>query len=206
MNRNRIAAGGAVLSACAIAGIIGGIAESSASTPSGSAAVQTTTTMSGTQTGGHGRHFGGFGHGGFGHGGVGGGRAIHSVSVQLNSARTGYVTVTTDGGTLESVDPTGDTVTIVEGLSTSPYATPTIPVPATATVTLDGKGSTLGSLAAGDHIIVRSSSDGTTTVFATDASFTPGSGTGQWRGGWHRGGGSGAAPTGTTTTTSTSST
>ncbi len=194
MNRIRIAAGGAVLSACAIAGIIGGIAESSATTASGNAAVQTTTTTNGTHPGGvDGRHFGRYGHGGFG-----GGRAIHSVSVQLNAARTGYVTVTTDGGTLKSVDTTSDTVTIVEGVSTSPYATPTIPVPSAATVTLDGKSSTLGSLATGDRIIVRSSSDGTTTVFATDASFTPGNGTGPWGGNWHHGG---APPSGTTTTT-----
>ena len=40
-----------------------------------------------------------------------------------------------------------------------------------ATVTLDGSSSSLEKLAAGDHVSISSSSDGT-TVFATDSSFT----------------------------------
>ena len=64
-------------------------------------------------------------------------------------------------------------MTVVEGLSSSPYKTATLSVPSGATILLDGKTSTLGALAAGDHVVVSSSSDGTTTVFATDSSFSP---------------------------------
>ena len=206
MNTKRIAAAGTLASVLAAAGIIGGIAESSASTTSQSPTTTTTsqsatTTTSGAYTPGTGGR--GFGH--FGHGGFGARGAIHSVSVQPNQAHTGYVTVTTDNGTLKSVDTTANTVTLVEGIATSPYATPTIAVPTNASVTLDGTTSTLAGLAAGDHITIRSSSDGTSTVFATNASFSPARGPGGWGGGWHHGGGHGTPPS-TTTTTTTSST
>ena len=207
MNTKRIAAGGLVAGACALAGTLGGIAESSAaSKPSAHRhAADTTTTTSGTQSAGWGGGPpGGGGPRGAGGGPGGGGGSIHSVSVQLNQAGTGYVTVTSDGGTLKSVDTTADTVTIVEGLSSTPYATATVSVPASATVTLDGKTSTLGALVAGDHVNVSSSSDGTTTVFATDSSFTPPQGHGG-PGGGGPGGGPPSAPSTSTSTTSTSS-
>jgi hypothetical protein len=157
MISKRIAAGGLVAGVCALAGTLGGIASGSAATKT-----KTHSTAQGAPAPGPG-----------GPGRFGGGPAIHSVSVQLNQARTGYVTVTTDSGTVQSVDTSGDTVTVVEGLSSSPYKTATISVPSGATIQLDGKTSTLSALAAGDHVTISSSSDGTTNVFATDSSFTP---------------------------------
>ncbi len=205
MNTKRIAAGGLVAGTCALVGALGGIAEGSAATKSHAkvhSTVQTTSSTSGTPSGGPGGGPPGGPGGGFGPGG--GGPGIHSVSVQLNQARTGYVTVTSDSGTIQSVDPTGDTVTVVEGLSSSPYATATLSVPSGATIQLDGKTSTLSALAAGDHVTVSSSSDGTTTVFATDSSFTPGQGQGGHGG--PGGGWQGGPPSGPSTSTSTTST
>lgn len=203
MRSKRLAATGLVAGACAIVGALGGIAESSASSSHANthAADTTTTSTSETASAWPGGGSGGPGGGGPGGGRLGGGPSIHSVSVQLNQARTGYVTVTSDSGTVKSVDTTGDTVTIVEGLSASPYATSTVSVPAAATVTLDGKTSSLGALVAGDRVTVSASSDGTTTVFATDSSFTPAQGQGGPGGGMH-----GGPPPGSSTSTSTSST
>ncbi len=214
MNTKRIAAGGLVAGTCALAGALGGIAEGSAATKSHAkihSAVQTTTSTSGTASGGPGGgppagFGGGPGGGGPGGGGPGGGGpSIHSVSVQLNQARTGYVTVTSDSGTIKSVDTTDDTVTVVEGLSSSPYSTATLSVPSGATIQLDGETSTLGALATGDHVDVSSSSDGTTTVFATDSSFSPGQGRGGPGGGWQGGPPSGSSTSTTTTSSSTTS-
>ena len=119
--------------------------------------------------------------------GAPGGHAIHSVSVVLDKAGTGFVTQTTDEGTIESIDTAAGTVTIVEGTKAVAYKTVTLGVPAGATVTLDGKTSSLSALAAGDRLSLSSSSDGT-TVFATDSSFHPSGGPG--------GGGPGMAPPG----------
>jgi hypothetical protein len=204
VNTKRIAAGGLVAGTCALIGALGGIAEGSAAAKSHAkvhSAVQTTSSTSGTPSGGPGGGPPG-GPGGFGP--RDGGPSIHSVSVQLNQAGTGYVTVTSDSGTIQSVDTTGDTVTVVEGLSSSPYATTKLSVPSGATIQLDGKTSTLSALAAGDHVVVSSSSDGTTTVFATDSSFSPGQGHGGPGGGWQ--GGPPSGPSSSTTTTSTSTT
>ena len=52
------------------------------------------------------------------------------------------------------------------------YKTVTLTIPSGSSVMLDGKSSKLESLAAGDHVTVSSSSEGT-TVFATDSSFHP---------------------------------
>ncbi len=204
MNTKRIAAGGLVAATCALVGALGGIAESSASKSNSHATVHAAAqpSTSGAPAGGPGGGPPG-GPAGFG---PGDGGSIHSVSVELNQARTGYVTVTSDGGTVQSVDTTGDTVTIVEGLSSSPYKTATISVPSGATITLDGKTSTLGALVSGDHVVVRSSSDGTTTVFATDSSFTPSQGHGGPGAGWPGGPPSGSSTGTSSTTTSTSST
>jgi hypothetical protein len=192
MNTKRIAAGGLVAGACALVGVLGGIAEGSAATK--------TKVHSTSQSAPPGQP--GFGHGGPG---FGGGDAIHSVSVQLNQARTGYVTVTSDGGTIQSVDSSAGTVTVVEGLSSSPYKTVTLSVPSGATIQLDGKSSSLSALAAGDHAVVSSSSDGTTRVFATDSSFTPPQGGHGGPGGGMPGGPPPSSSTSTTTTSTSSS-
>jgi len=110
--------------------------------------------------------------GGGGPGGPGGPGAVHAESVVLNKAGTAYITVTTDSGTVKSVDSGSSQLTIVEGVKSVTYKTVTLTIPSEAKVTLDGKSSSLADLAEGDHVTVSSSSEGT-AVFATDSSFHP---------------------------------
>lgn len=104
--------------------------------------------------------------------GPGGPHAVHSESVVLDKAGTGYITVTQDDGTLKSVDASQGTLTISEGTEKVPYKTVTLTIGSGATVTLDGKTSSLEKLAEGDHVSVTSSSEGT-VVAAFDSSFHP---------------------------------
>jgi hypothetical protein len=101
-----------------------------------------------------------------------GGPPVHAVEVVPNRAGNAFITVTTDHGTITAVDADAGTITLKEGTSSLTYATPTITVPSGATVLLDGKSSSLADLAAGDHVSISSSSEGT-TVFAIDSSFKP---------------------------------
>jgi len=105
--------------------------------------------------------------------GPGGGRgAVHSESVVLNKKGDGFITVTTDSGKVKSVDAGAGTLEVTEEAKSVVYKTVTLTIPSGSTVTLDGKSSSLESLAAGDHVTVSSSSEGT-TVFAADSSFRP---------------------------------
>jgi hypothetical protein len=130
--------------------------------------------------------------GGFGPRGV-----IHAVTVVPNSSG-GFDTVTIDSGTLESVS--GDELTITEGTKSATYATPTITVPSDATVLLDGSSSTRAALPYGDRVTITQNSDGTSKVFATDASFAPrlGGGPGRRGGFGPRRGGPALGATGST--------
>jgi hypothetical protein len=166
-SRKRIATV-ALAATCALGGAAAGISQSSAATKSSA------------KKGGTVKHAGAAGPGGWGHpGGPGGGPggAVHSVAEVLNKAGTAYISVTTDSGTITSADTSAGTITLKEGTSSVTYATPTITIPSGATVTLDGKTSSLGALAEGDRVSISSSSEGT-TVFATDSSFQPAGGPG----------------------------
>jgi hypothetical protein len=165
MKRKRLI--GSVAAACAAAALTAGIAEGSGTTTQSSAATQPSTTNGAAMPGHDGGPPGGRGPGG---------GAVHSVDVVLNKAKTAYITQTTDEGTVESVDSSGGSITLVEGTKAVTYKTVTVAVPSGATVTLDGKSSTLSALVAGDRVSVSSSSDGT-DVIAMDSSFKPGGGT-----------------------------
>ena len=121
---------------------------------------------------------------GGGPGGMGGPGAVHSVSVVPNKAGSGFITETTDRGTIKSVDTGASTIAVLEGTKSATYQTTTLTIPAGASVMLDGKSSSLSALADEDQVTVSSSSEGT-TVFATDSSFHPEGGPG---GGWPGGG------------------
>jgi hypothetical protein len=167
MNRKRLI--GSIAAACAAAALTAGIAEGSGTTTStttqSSTATQPSTTSGAAMPGRD-------GHGGP-PGGHGPGRdAVHSVDVVLNKAKSAYITQTTDEGTVESIDSSGGSITLLEGTKSVTYKTVTVTVPSSATVTLDGKTSTLGALAAGDRVSISSSSDGT-DVAAMDSSFKP---------------------------------
>jgi len=171
--RKKLKLGAALLAACALAGATAALA-SGASTHH--AAVRKTSQTS--STGGPG------GAPPAGPGGMGGAGAVHSVSTVLDKAGTGYITQTTDRGTIVSVDGEASTLTVKEGTKSVEYQTVTLSIPSDATVMLDGKSSSLSALAAEDEVTVSSSSEGT-TVFATDASFHPEAKAG---GGWQGGG------------------
>jgi Cu/Ag efflux protein CusF len=162
-------------SACALGGAAAGISQSAASSTSTSSSVQST--KAGHPARGA-REFG-FAMGG---GGPGFGGEVHAVEVVLNKAGTAYITVTRDSGTITAVDAGAGKITLKEGTSSVTYATPTISIPSGATVTLDGAGSSLEKLKEGDHVMISSSSEGT-SVFATDSSFKPGPGPGGMGGG-----------------------
>jgi hypothetical protein len=167
MNRKRLI--GSIAAACAAAALTAGIAEGSGTTTQSSTATQPSTTNGAAMPGrdGHGGPPGGP------PGGRGpGGGAVHSVDVVLNKAKSAYITQTTDEGTVESVDSSAGTITLLEGTKSVTYKTVTVTVPSAATITLDGKTSTLSALVAGDRVAVSSSSDGT-DVMAIDSSFKP---------------------------------
>lgn len=153
-----------VAAVCALAGTAAGISQSSA-------AKKVTAHRSSTQGAPSGAPGAGRPDGHHGPGGPGG--EVHSVEVVLNKAGTAFINETTDSGTIKEVDSSGGSITITEGTKSVTYGTPTITIPSAATVTLDGKTSTLSALKIGDQVRVSSSSDGT-TVFATDSSFKPG--------------------------------
>ncbi len=106
-------------------------------------------------------------------GGPGGGRGgVHSESVVLNKKGDAFITVTTDSGKIKSIDAGAGTIEVTEEANSVTYKTVTLTIPSGSSVTLDGKSSSLGALAAGDHVSVSSSSEGT-NVFAADSSFHP---------------------------------
>jgi len=105
-----------------------------------------------------------------------GGPAIHSVSVVVNKAGTGFDTVTQDSGTVQSVS--GQDLSVAEGSKTLTYKTVTLTIPTGASIQRDGKSAELSELQAGDHVSVSEDSEGTSVVTATDSSFKPTRGSG----------------------------
>jgi hypothetical protein len=102
-----------------------------------------------------------------------GGPPVHAVVVRLNKAGDAFITETDDNGIVKSVS--GSDLTITEGTKTVTYKDATITIPSGATVYRNGSQAQLSDLAAGDHVHVDQSSDGT-TVMAFDADHAPGPG------------------------------
>ncbi len=155
-----------VVGVCALTAVATAIAASgSKHHPSarGRAAVTRKSTQSGGEGGGPPAGGGWFG---------GGPGAVHSESVVLDKAGTAYITVTSDSGTVKSVEASAGKLTIVEGTKSVTYKTLTLTIPSEAKVTLDGKTSSLEKLTEADHVTVSSSSEGT-DVMAFDSSFHP---------------------------------
>ncbi|MEA2273030.1 MAG: hypothetical protein QOI98_1738 [Solirubrobacteraceae bacterium] len=156
MKTTRMARVGIVGALCALVGAGAGIAGSSAATKSSSSSVHARKAN---------RPAGMFGRGG---------PPVHAVAVVLNKAGTGFVTVTEDSGTVDSVS--GDQLKITEsaknGTTTVTYKDAKLTIPSDATIRRNGATATLGDLKAGDHVHVATSSDGT-TVEAFDSSHQP---------------------------------
>lgn len=155
MKKSLLTRAGVVAGACALVGAGAGIAGSAASpTPSHTKAnsAQSTRWARGTD-------------GGFGHHRVGG-PPVHAQLVVLNRARTSFITVTADNGTVKTVS--GNDVTITEASGSVTYKDATITLPDNATVYRNDAAAKVGDLKAGDHVRIAQSSDGT-FVFAEDA-------------------------------------
>src|SRR6185437_14209654 len=86
---------------------------------------------------------------------------VHSVSVVPDKAGTDFITVTSDSGTVQSVDSGAGTITIVEGTASATYKTVTLSVPSSATIVRNGKAASLGEIKAKDRVSVSSSSEAT---------------------------------------------
>lgn len=160
---------GVVAAICAIAAVTAAIAQGSG-TSNGSSTKSKGVTAHAAQAGSPGPPGDGIG-GPHGIGGPDGG-AVHSVSVVADKAGTSFITLTTDRGTVQSVDSGAGTITIVEGTKSATYKTLTLSVPSDAKVTRNGASASLGDIKAKDDVSIGSSSEGT-TVFATDSSFHP---------------------------------
>jgi len=166
---------GMVAAICALAAVTAAIAQGSGTTKS-SSAKSTATARSAQASGAQGPPGAIGGPDGDMHGP--GGDAVHSVSVVPDKAGTSFITLTSDRGTVMSVDSAGGTITIDEGTKSTTYKTLTLTVPAGAKVIRDGKTASLAEIKAEDHVSVSSSTEGT-TVFAMDSSFRPEHGPGR---------------------------
>jgi hypothetical protein len=166
---------GIVAAICALAAVTAAIAQGSGTTKSSSAKSKATTAH-GAQASGTAPPGAMGGPDGDMHGPGGG--AVHSVSVVPDKAGTSFITLTSDRGTVKSVDSAGATITITEGTKSATYKTLTLSVPSGAKVIRDGKTATLAEVKAEDHVSVSSSTEGT-TVFAMDSSFRPEHGPGR---------------------------
>jgi hypothetical protein len=165
---------GVVAAICALAAVTAAIAQGSG-TKSSSAKSKGTTAQGAQASGAQGPPGAMGGPDGETHGGGG---AVHSVSVVPDKAGTSFITLTSDRGTVKSVDSAGGTITIEEGTKSATYKTLTLSVPSGAKVMRDGKTASLGEIKAEDNVSVGSSSEGT-TVFAMDSSFRPEHGPGR---------------------------
>lgn len=166
---------GIVAAICALAAVTAAIAQGSGTTK-GSSAKSKATTAHGAQAGAQGPPGAMGGPDGDMHGPGAG--AVHSVSVVPDKAGTSFIALTTDRGTVKSVDSAGATITIAEGTKSATYKALTLTVPSGAKVIRDGKTASLAEIKAEDNVSVSSSTEGT-TVFAMDSSFHPEHGPGR---------------------------
>src|SRR2546422_215711 len=143
----------AVALVCTVAGAAAGIAGGTAATSkkhaqAGPAAVREHLAARGLRFGPH-------------------GPAVHEEAVVLNKAGDGFITVTSDSGTL--VSASGDQLTLKELVGSVTYKTITLTIPSGATVMRNFKTASLSDLRTGDRVHVSSSSEGT-AVLADDGS------------------------------------
>ena len=159
----------AVCAICALGGTaLSGVASSSAATKATTATTATTAATGASALGGP-RGFGGpGGHGGRGgHGGPGGG-GVHSETVVADDDGSGFVTLTSDRGTVTKV--VGTTLTIKEGTADETYDTVEVAIDGTVTIERNGASAKLSAIKVGDH--VRVEKDGTNSrVHATTATW-----------------------------------
>src|SRR3954453_19024824 len=149
---------GVVIAVCALVGALAGIAGSAAAPSKSSKKSAAKTSKSAPR------------HEGFRGGGPGfhGGPAVHAEAVVPNKAGDGFITVTSDAGTVKSV--TGNDITIDESVGKVHYKDVTVTIPDGATVIRNHAKASLSDIKAADDIRVIASSE-QTIVIAEDAAF-----------------------------------
>jgi GTPase involved in cell partitioning and DNA repair len=160
MRRIKLPQIGIVIVVCALVGALAGIAGSAAA-PSKSANKSGTATKRAVL-----RHLGFRGLRG-GPGGPGG-PAVHAEAIVPNKAGTGFITVTSDNGTVKSTN--GNDVTIDESVGSLHYKDVTVTIPDGATVIRNHAKASVSDIKVGDDIHVIASSE-KTFVIAEDAAF-----------------------------------
>jgi len=166
MRRIKLPQLGIVIVVCALVGALAGIAGSAAAPSKGSSKKKGTASKSFRLAP---RHPGLRGPGGPGGPGFGpGGPAVHAEAVVPNKAGDGFITITTDGGTIKSTS--GSDVTIDESVGTLHYKDATVTIPSDATVIRNHAKASLSDLKEGDFVRVIASSE-RTIVIAEDAAF-----------------------------------
>jgi hypothetical protein len=157
MRRIKLPQLGVVIVVCALVGALAGIAGSAAA-PSKNSKKSAGKTSKSAQR-----------HEGF-RGGPGphGGPAVHAEAVVPNKAGDGFITVTSDAGTVKSVS--GNDITIDESVGTLHYKDVTVTIPDGATVYRNHAKASLSDIKANDDIRVFASSE-QTVVIAEDAAF-----------------------------------
>jgi type II secretory pathway pseudopilin PulG len=162
-----------VIAVCAAVGAIAGIAGSAAAPSSSSSKAKATTKAqkqaAKRQARALKRGFRGFaGPGGPGGHGIGGG-PVHATAVVPNQDGTGFDTITTDAGTLNSVD--GTTVHVKEAIDKATYKDDVaVDVGDNAKVIRNGQDAKLSDLKAGDHVrVITGGAKGNIVIAEDDA-------------------------------------
>src|SRR5262245_35143762 len=155
MRRIKLPQIGVVIAVCALVGALAGIAGSAAAPSKSSKSPKSSS--SAVPRGAFLRHAGG--HPGF----LGpGGPAVHAEAVVPNKAGTGFTTVTTDGGTVKSIN--GNDIVIDESVGKLHYKDQSVTVPSDATVIRNEAKASVSDIQVGDDIRVIASSDKTIVI------------------------------------------
>jgi GTPase involved in cell partitioning and DNA repair len=165
MRRIKLPQLGVVILVCALVGALAGIAGSAAA-PSKSSKKSAGKSSTKKATPRLGFRF----RGGPGPGGPGfhGGPAVHAEAVVPNKAGDGFITVTSDAGTVKSVS--GNDIAIDESVGKVHYKDVTVTIPDGATIIRNHAKASLSDIKADDDVRVIASSE-QTIVIAEDAAF-----------------------------------
>jgi len=166
MRRIKLPQLGIVIVVCALVGALAGIAGSAAAPSKSSSKKKGSTSKTSRFAPRHPGLRGPGGPGGLGFGP--GGPAVHADAVVPNKAGDGFITITTDGGTIKSTS--GNDITIDESVGTLHYKDATVTIPSDATVIRNHAKASLSDLKEGDFVRVIASSE-RTIVIAEDAAF-----------------------------------
>jgi hypothetical protein len=168
MRRIKLPQLGIVIVVCALVGALAGIAGSAAAPSKSSSKKKSNGVRTFRVAPPHPGLRGAAGPGGPGVGPGGPGFAVHAEAVVPNKAGDGFITVTSDGGTIKSIS--GNDVTIDESVGTLHYKDATVTIPNDATVIRNHAKASVSDLREGDFIRVVASSE-QTFVMAEDAAF-----------------------------------